>query len=424
MANSPTSRAGLAPPIPKVPRNSSDHVNGFSGHFGKRAEFDEPRKDLDPDPPFDVEDPQEDEIAQDQGRLGGHDLLHHVVDLAAEDQRDEGGEEDGVAEVADRPPFRFDPLLQHRSGHGLPPVRDAVGGRVPSHFMDDLGRKSGFADDLLHGSEQFRPPLNLLQDLAVQPRPGGHLRERLPVLPLGERMGQRPPAAGVAVALRVLRHLPDHLHRQSRVALDILDPSETAGVLRHLLHQPGRKPRFGHDFFLGKVGRGKRPRQVPQKSRQQGDRRIGGQVGPDGAEVDHQEDAGPEARARRQSEKAGEHGLAAIQGVAHHLQVVAALEEDAHGGDPHEYPAVLRRQGGTGQPLPSSDSQPHHEQARPQEPAQIEAVRGRSGKRVHSPGRHFPGRNAEVGAGIGAGHLSWVLVGHLAPWRRRVSLRS
>ena len=161
---------------------------------------------------------------------------------------------------------------------------------------------------------------------------------------------------------------------------------------------------------------------MPQESRQQGNRRVGGQVGPDGAEVDHQEDAGPEARARRQSEKAGEHGLAAIQGVAHHLQVVAALEQDAHGGDPHQHPAVLGRQGGTGQPLPSSDGQSHHEQARSQEPAQIEAVGGRNGKRVHSPGRHFPGRDAEVGGGIRAGSVAVCLVGHLPPWRRRVTL--
>ncbi len=105
------------------------------------------------------------------------------------------------------------------------------------------------------------------------------------------------------------------------------------------------------------------------------------------ADVQHEEERGPEARAGPQPHEAGEHGLAAIQGVAPAFQVVKELHDDGHGGDPEQAAAVARGDLGTEQPFAAADLHAHHHDPRPDEPGPVPPGQRRGlGKVVDLPG--------------------------------------
>ena len=102
----------------------------------------------------------------------------------------------------------------------------------------------------------------------------------------------------------------------------------------------------------------------PEESRDQRNRCVRRQVRPDPGQVQQQVERHPEPRAGNQSEEAHHDGLARVERVTHHAEVVGDLEQDADQRDPHQLPTVLGRDDGAEEPLAPADRAAREEQAR------------------------------------------------------------
>ena len=139
--------------------------------------------------------------------------------------------------------------------------------------------------------------------------------------------------------------------------------------------------------------------QMAQHGGSQGHGRVGGHEGPDTGKLQDRVEGNPETAAGPGSAEPHVHGFSAVEGVAHHLQVVEQLHEDAQTAQPEERPTVLGRHRRTEEPLSGPDRHPHHDDPRTDERGDLAPSETGGWRKVPAT----PGRDAGVHGWIGLG---------------------